>query len=70
MAALVAILVLLESPQCCICWFVMFRPTMQEILNIEHLYQKKITKSKLSFFQKLKHAHGPVGKRIFLEVIS
>jgi hypothetical protein len=48
----------------------MFTPTMREILNIEQLYQKKLTKSKLNFFQKLKHARGPVGKWIFLEVIS
>jgi hypothetical protein len=43
---------------------------MQEILNSEHFYQKKLTKSQLIFFQKLKHAYGPVGKWIFLEVIS
>jgi hypothetical protein len=51
----------------------MFRPTVQELLNIEHFFQRKFNIIKANFLRKLGQAFGIVKKPLmggnFLKLI-
>jgi hypothetical protein len=52
----------------------MFRPTVQELLNIEQFFQRKFNKTEANFLRKLGQAFGIVKKTLmsgnFLKSIS